>query len=214
MHPIQERLLEASRHHDLSPLSYREIGQLVGVDHAQIVKHHMLQLQKKGFFTNVPGSEGKPRLISEALKGNSQILAVPILGAANCGPATMFAEERVEGYLKISSSLLKERKSIFALRASGNSMNSAQIDGRSIDDGDYVIIAPTKGQPRNGEYVLSVIDGSANIKKFVFDNENGQVVLLSESTDQYDPIFIHPEDDYRINGRVVQVIKVPKPNLV
>lgn len=170
----------------------------------------MLQLQKKGFLLPVEQGSKKLRPIAEVLRSNSDMLAVPILGSANCGVATMIAEERAEGYLKISSSLLKEHQGIFALKAAGDSMNMADIDGKEIENGDYVIIAPQYGQPRNGDYILSVIDGSANIKQFVFDEKNNHVVLLSKSTKEYDPIFIHPDDDYHINGRVVQVVKVPR----
>ena len=47
----------------------------------------------------------------------------------------------------------------------------------------------------------------ANIKKFRKDFKNGRTVLISESTGNYYPIFIHQEDDFKINGKVIDVIK-------
>ncbi|HZT34945.1 MAG TPA: hypothetical protein VFA15_03425, partial [Nitrososphaera sp.] len=58
--------------------------------------------------------------------------------------------------------------------------------------------------------VLSVIDKMANIKRYHFDKENNQIVLMSESTQSFPPIHIHPDDDYSINGKVIKVIKKPK----
>jgi len=51
------------------------------------------------------------------------------------------------------------------------------------------------------------IEDKANIKKFIIDRENKRIVLKSESTQNYLPIFIHEDDQYQISGRVVDVIK-------
>jgi len=63
--------------------------------------------------------------------------------------------------------------------------------------------------PENGEYVLSVIDGLANIKKFYLDQEHQQVMLVSESTKDYPPIIIGENEigQYVLSGKVVEVIK-------
>ena len=52
--------------------------------------------------------------------------------------------------------------------------------------------------------------GMANIKKFFLDRENRQVVLMSESTKDFPPIYIHEDDEFMVNGKVVQVIKKPR----
>ena len=61
--------------------------------------------------------------------------------------------------------------------------------------------------PRDGDYVVSIIDGMANIKKYRLDKANERIVLLSESTKDYAPIFIHRDDDFRISGKVLDVVK-------
>jgi len=86
-------------------------------------------------------------------------------------------------------------------------MNKSQINGKSIEDGDFVIIDSTQIDPNNNDYVVSIIDGMANIKKFRFDKENSRIALTSESTQDYPPIFIHESDNYKINGKVVDVVK-------
>ena len=93
-------------------------------------------------------------------------------------------------------------------------MNMANIDGKSIEEGDFVIIDSENRNPKSGDYVLSIIDGCANIKRFARDRVNNCYVLLSESTKDYPPIFIDEKDfsSYMINGEVIKVIKKPSFN--
>ena len=141
---------------------------------------------------------------------SSPFFSVPIVGTANCGPATIFANENIEGYLKISKSILNKCKNIFAIKAQGLSMNQTSINGQTIEDGDYLIIDSEYHTPQNGDVVLSIIDDMANIKKYVWDEQNNQVVLVSQSTKEIPPIYIHEDDSFMINGKVIQVIKKPK----
>ena len=144
-----------------------------------------------------------------------RLVSLPIIGSANCGPATIYAEANIEGYLKISPKLLPRAKNIFAIQAVGYSMNRANINGRAIENGDYVIIDADYKQPKNNDYVLSIIDGVANIKKFIQDVKNKMIILVSESTRNYPPIYIHKDElmNYLVSGRAVQVIKRPKLSL-
>jgi len=209
MHEIQEKLLKQISQKNIGALTLREMGGLVGEKLPQKIKHHLLQLQKKGFIV-IDKHNGVIKRVDDKEKSSNPLISVPILGAANCGPQTIFAEQNVEGYLKISKRILSKKGNIFALRAEGNSMNKADIDGAAIEDGDYVIIDSEYKNPKNNDYVVSVIDGMANIKKYLWDNDNSRILLISESTQDYTPIFIHQNDDFLINGRVIQVIKNPK----
>jgi SOS-response transcriptional repressor LexA len=142
-----------------------------------------------------------------------RLFAIPILGAANAGPAVDISDQRIEGYLRVSSTMLSSKRKadhLFALKVDGPSMNRVVIDGKRIEDGDYVIIDSSVLNPKNGDVVLSIIDGMANIKRFYRDETNKQVVLVSDSTQSFPPIYIHANDNYRVNGKVVQVIKKPK----
>ena len=206
LHEIQLKILKVAKNQDLNKLSLREIGDLIGVDHPQQVKHHLSQLQKH----NLIKTDKIERIKIGEIKG-SNLVNVPILGSANCGEATIFADENIEGFLRISKRFLGAVKDVFAIRAKGPSMNKAKVDGKlSIEDGDYVIISKENKIPENGEYVLSVIDDVANIKKFYFDRDNNQINLLSESTENYPPIVIHPDDKYLVNGIVKYVVKKVK----
>lgn len=213
VNPIQLEILRLSQTQDLSKLTLREIGKLVNVDHPQKVKHHLSQLEKKGLINL---NSGKPIFgnMKKISKKCVQIINIPILGAADCGPARLLADENLEGYLKLSPSFLLKKHNIYALRAEGNSMNNASIgvEKYNIESGDYVIVDSEYRIPKENDYVVSIIDGAANIKKFKIDKNNGQIALVSESKENYDPILIHPNDvnDYLISGKVIQVIKKPK----
>jgi len=215
MHKVQQDILNLMDKKDLTKLSLRKIASLIGKEgQPQTVKHHVMQLKKKELIT--VDSDNKPlKKITSGKIRNSNLVSIPILGSANCGMALLYADQvPVESYLKISEKLLKtkKREDIFILQAEGSSLNKADIDGKRtpILDGDYVVIDGSYKDPKNGDYVLSIIDGMANLKKFKEDRENNQIILLSESTEDIPPIYIHSEDDYMINGKIVQVIKKPK----
>ena len=209
MHPIQRRLLQLASEEGLFPLSLRGIGKLIGEDSAQKIKHHLEQLERKGLLVYDRSRKTLRAIKGEGTKGAS-LIPVPILGAANAGPATLFANENLEGYLRVSSGLIPRRK-VFAIRIEGNSMNRANIQGKNIEDGDYVIIDPEAREPQNGDYVLSVIDEVANIKRYYQEKRGNQIMLISESTQNYPPILIHPKEvsNYLVNGKIIEIIKKP-----
>ena len=209
MHSIQEKLLQQIGQNGLKGMTLRQIGDLIGEKFPQKIKHHLDQLEKKGLIKTDKNSKAITRVTSGTNK-NTGLVSVPVVGTANCGPATIFATENIQGYLKISKNILKKCKNIFAIRAQGLSMNKALVDGKTIEDGDYLIIDAERKNPRNGEIVLSVIDDMANVKKYVWDEMNNQVVLVSDSTQSIPPIFIHEDDSFMVNGTVIQVIKSPK----
>ena len=133
---------------------------------------------------------------------------MPILGSANAGPATIFAEGNISGYLRISRNDLNRKNGVFALRVDGDSMNKAKINGKNLEEGDFVLIDSEYKNPKNDDYVLSVIDGCANLKKFERDAKTGTIRLLSESKNpKHKPIYVSSEDDFMVNGRIISVVK-------
>lgn len=210
IHPIQLKLLKLINSKiEINRLSLREIGRLISEEHPQKIRHHLDQLKKKELIRI--NKTGKIREVKKLGYEKSGLVNVPILGSANCGEATIFADENIEGYLRISKRFIDQIKNIFAVRVKGSSMNKAKVkDKFKIEDGDYIIIDGENKKPVNGDYVLSVIDDVANIKRYYFDKENNQINLLSESTENYPPIIIHPDDKYVISGVVKYVIKKPK----
>lgn len=215
MHHIQEQLLKLSADRDVAGMKLVELAQIVGEPHLQKIKHHREQLIKKGLLT--ASEQAKQPKIMRNYLGTSDLLAIPVLGSANAGPATIYADAKVQGYLHVSSSLLPKgtrTSNLFALKVVGHSMNRAKLNKKqAIENGDYVIADGTQPYvPETGDYVVSLIEGMANIKKFVLDGANRQIVLMSESTGDYPPIVIHEDDpvDYLASAKILHVVKSPK----
>ena len=206
MHAIQEKLLKVIDDKNIGGFTLRQIGELIGEKLPQTVKHHLSQLERRGFVFIDQKNKKISRISNKASAGNI-FISIPIVGTANCGQAAIYADQNIEGYLKISKRFVPNKKSVFALRAEGNSLNKADINGKKVESGDFVIVDSENISPHDGDYVVSVIDGMANIKKYRLDKDHSRIALLSESTQEYSPIFIHENDNFRINGKVVDVVK-------
>lgn len=220
MHPIQRQLLALARAENLAQLTLREIARRIGMrpESPQKVKHHLGQLEQRGFLSLDRGTgqmtlaTSSPGWAKGLLESSSTLFSVPIVGTANCGPATIYAEQNITGFLRVSSKLVGRSKptGLYAIKADGASMNAAEIDGRRIDDGDFVIVDGRTRTPRDGDIVVAIIESRATIKEFVVDRHNQQVVLRARSTFDYEPIHLHADDDFLVSGKVVAVIKRPR----
>ena len=217
MHPIQQRLLKLSATSNLAAMTLREMAEQIGLrgENPQKIRHHLLQLQKKGLISIDRGSgkmtrsTAKPAWANALNTDGSTLFAIPIVGSANCGPATLYAEQNIEGILRVSSKLVHRStpRGLYALKADGASMNRAEIAGRSIDEGDYVIVDSNSKSPQNNDVVVAIIDGKATIKRFIVDKPNQQYVLRADSSYDYEPIHLHEDDDFSISGKAIAVIK-------
>lgn len=212
MNDIQAKVLEIAETKDLGSITYYRLSKMLGVDHPYRVKYAIDKLIERGLLT--AKSDGSiTKAISSGLEG---LIKIPYYGEVNCGDATALAEDRIQSYLEISPSVIgaADVSNLFALKASGNSMNKADIGGRSVDNGDYIIARKKDNYyPKNGDHVISIIGGAANLKKFRKDTKNRQIVLESESTEDLPPIVIIEQDinnlsAYSIAAKAVAVVKM------
>ncbi len=202
MHKIQQALLKLSEKEDISNLGYREIARKIKIVHPQQVIHHLEQLQKKGLL-NIAN-----RKIHFNVKQKNNLIPLPIYGSANCGPASIIADNNIHGTLMVSQSLLKNRSNkVFAIKGIGSSMNQANINGKNINNGDYVLVDPSDQNVNDGDYVLSIIEDMANVKKFHREKRNKAVILYAESNEEFPPIYLSEGDNYNFCGKVFDVVK-------
>lgn len=198
--------------HQYAP-SLEEIRKHFKLASVSTAHYYLTKLQKDGYLEREANQSRGVALtpfdfVGLSLSGNIsgfEYISVPLVGAANCGPAELLAEENIEGYLSIPKTLIAKKSGIIALRAVGKSLNRANIHGKSIEEGDMVLVDTEDRGVRSGDYVLSLIDGAANLKKYKV--EKGQIMLISESTENFKPIFIMPGDDWVVNGKIVAVMK-------
>lgn len=208
MHYIQQKILRLVGQINLKRDGLRQIGRLLGESHPFKVSYHLKKLEGEGFI-KINKRTGEITQIKKIYTSPGHFLSIPVLGMANCGDATIFAKENLEGYIKVSKNIIRAGEGFIAVKASGNSMNKANINGLNIEDRDYVIL-DLKREPRNGDYVLAIIDECANIKRLSINLKDRVISLLSESTENHPTIFIGENDKCLINGVVKNVIKKPK----
>lgn len=212
MNVVQKQLLELADTLDLGNYSYYGLAKRLQVNHPYKVQFAIEQLIKTGHLikNSKTGSIFKPQDdITE-----QRLIHIPYYGQVNCGEALTLANDQVESYLKITPNVIhtSDLEGVFALKASGSSMNRARIGGKSVNEGDYVIARRKNAyQPKNGDYVVSIIWGAANLKRFYRDDDYRQILLVSESTQDLPPIVISEQDAvepgvYSIAAEAIDVV--------
>lgn len=170
--------------------SVRQIAREVGCSYST-VSRYIKEMVERGMIARTSG-EYETEAIS---KMNMDTVPVAVVGSVSCGPLT-FAEENIEEYIKLPTSLLGQGK-FFILRASGQSMI-----GAGIEDGDLVVV---RQQPtaEPGQIVVALVEDEVTLKRFYPDPENGCVRLHPENKRLKDIIV----DDCQIQGVAVKVLK-------
>lgn len=206
MSPIQEKLLDVARLNDIEKIRNVDLVKLVGCKYSSQIAHHMNQLIKRGDLVR------RNNRLVPSTASKSGLIRVPVMGEADCGEATKYADGRIDHYLMLSPSLISSARddNIYALVARGDSMNRANIKGKEIHNGDYVIVEKREGYtPDKNDIVVSIIGGLATIKRYRYDELNGRILLQPDSHRQNDfaPIIISENDDFQVEGKVVDVVK-------
>lgn len=170
--------------------SVRQIAKEVGCSYST-VSRYIKEMVERGLIARTSG-EYETEAIS---KMNMDTVPVAVVGSVSCGPLT-FAEENIEEYIKLPTSLLGQGK-FFILHASGQSMI-----GAGIEDGDLVVV---RQQPtaEPGQIVVALVEDEVTLKRFYPDPENGCVRLHPENKRLKDIIV----DDCQIQGVAVKVLK-------
>jgi len=166
---------------------------------------YLKSMEEKGIIKR----SSKGRGIKIIGSGSSNFANVPIMGTANAGSPTFFAQENIEGFLKISKKLVKRdlTDNLFAIEVSGNSMDQARVSDKIINNGDFVLVDSVNKDFNDGDKVLATIDGLTAVKTLRVIDEN-TIGLFPESSDPiHKPIYLTPEDNFVINGKVIDVLK-------
>lgn len=177
-----------------TPPSMEELRVVLGLGSISSVQRHTDALKEKGYLENTRGL---------SFPESTEKVRIPLVGNVACG-MPLLATENIEAYISYDASQIRgSSDNYFFLRAVGDSMNNAYVSGKSIDDGDFVLIR--KQQTADpGTRVVALIGDEATIKKFV--PEDGHVRLQPESTNPRNkPIILF--EDFSIQGVVEDVIK-------
>lgn len=194
--------LEATRHirnwlvhHGRTP-SVRELMRELKYKSPRSVQDLLQKLEDKKIIKRTKSGNIQLKNDPESTSSHAQTINVPIVGTVSCG-SPIWAEENIEGYVAVSTTIAKKGSKYFLLRASGDSMNMA-----GINDGDLALV---KQQPtaQNGDKVVALIDDEATIKEY--RHAETSIILTPKSTNpQHSPIIL--TEDFQIQGVVENVI--------
>lgn len=138
------------------------------------------------------------RLAENSLVNTTSIetVNIPLVGIVTCG-LPMLAVENIESLIPISTNLAKKGFHHFLLRASGDSMNEADIN-----EGDILLIRQ-QNTANNGDSVVALINDEATVK--VFERKNNTVILRPKSSNsKHKPIIL--TENCQIQGVVIAVL--------
>ena len=180
------------------PPTLEEIRIASGHNYISAVQRHIEALKNKGYLTYVPRQ-------SRSLQPShsDQKVNIPLIGNVAAG-TPILAVENIEAYIPYESSRFRYRQGdYFFLRAVGDSMNKADVNGRTINNGDYVLVR-RQNNAEMGQIVVALIGEEATIKKF--NRGNGHFILNPISSNPANkPIYVF--DDLLIQGIVIDVVK-------
>ena len=145
------------------------------------------------------GPDNKLRLLKDIADSNlhTRTVNVPLVGSVSCG-TPLLAEENIESYIPVSTSIVKPPFKYFLLRASGDSMNQ-----KNIEDGDLLIIKK-QNSADIGESVVALVDGESTVKEL--DRSDEYIILRPRSRNKkHKPIIA--TGDFMIQGVVVGTLK-------
>lgn len=211
MNNFQIKLLKLLSEKKSEKMTFEEMAKEIGVKYPSHVDYHLRQLVR----FNYVKKEGSNYVLNPEMKNDSnKFWLMPVVSPVTRGGAEEFASGRVESYIRVSSAYAKPNEGFFAIKVIDDSLFLVKVNNINMEIGDFVIVDSKNHEPKNGDCVISVIDGLASIKIFYRDNETGQVVLISKLEERYPSIFIHQDDflSKYIAGTVVGVIKNPKIN--
>jgi repressor LexA len=168
----------------------REIGQAFEIRSPNGVMCHLKALEKKGLIKREGFSARAITLVNRRLGGSF----LPLLGTVAAGaPTQAVAQDEHLDFKELFGD-----PNYYALRVRGQSM----IENH-IDDGDYVVIRKQE-KAENGARVVAMVDDEVTLKRFYREKNR---VRLEPANKGMSPIFVDSDEDLRILGVLVGVIR-------
>jgi len=168
----------------------REIGEAFDIKSPNGVMCHLKALEKKGLIKRMGFRARAIQLVDHRL----HTVDMPLLGKVAAGvPLQANAMDE-----RLDFKDLFGDPSYFALRVQGQSM----IENH-IDDGDFVVIRQQESA-HNGDRVVAMIDDEVTLKRYYREKSR---IRLEPANQNMAPIFVDEDDDIRILGVLVGVVR-------
>lgn len=175
------------------PPTLADVAKQFGYSARATVQQHFKALEEKGFIKKTPKlSRGIELTLEEKF-----FLTKPIIGEVAAGnPLTIYPDaiDSVE-----LPTIVRMPRESFLLRVKGDSLKDAYIFNK-----DVVIVNPNL-EPRNGQFVVAILNDAAVVKKFY--KKKNEIELVSENP-EFKPIVISKNySAFKIVGIVVGVYR-------
>ena len=187
------------------PPTVRDIQKACNISSTSVVDYNLRILDRDGYLNRRPDVARGIELLDESGQPVSNAPRVQIIGGIAAGlPIPVFSTEDAASSaefdtVEVSPDLTRRHGRLFGLTVTGTSMIDALID-----DGDVVIVKPTR-EATNGEMVVAWLknEGEATLKKFYLE---GDRVRLQPANTQMSPIY-SAANNVEIHGKVVAVLR-------
>ena len=173
------------------PPTFEEIRTGLGFNSLGTVNWYVRELIKNGYLRQEKGFNGKRALTVVEDRSGHQL---PLAGQITAG--TPLEAIETQEMIEVPSSFVHPLN--YVLRVKGDSMN-----GENIEDGDFVIIKKTN-TAASGDPIVAYVNDEATLKKY-YPAQDG--IELHPQNPDYNIIHVSPNDDFRIGGIVLGVIR-------
>ena len=193
LHQSQKAILEVLKKGQ-EDLSLRDIAEEIGLKSPNTVLYHIEQLEKKGYLRRNPLNPSDYIILKDPVKDITYINLYD--GAAQCGPEGLLVQENVIDRIPLSTKTFGVSDKVFLLKARGDSMEP------KIFENDLVLVLENS-IPENNEMGIVIHDGEPKIKKII---KVGTKYVLESVNQKYPPEIIKEGDDFKIIGKVKNII--------
>lgn len=189
---VLKKIKELSRKNG-SPPTLDQLRIALDYSRTSSVQRHTDALKTKGYLDQ----SRKLEIISSANK-----VQIPLMGNISCGQPIL-ATENIEAYICCDSTIVNgAAENYFFLRAIGDSMNNTSINGKVVNEGDFVL-CKKQTCATNGDRIIALVEDEATLKRLEYKKD--LVVLYPESTNPLNkPIYLF--DDIQIQGIACDVV--------
>lgn len=111
------------------------------------------------------------------------------------------AQDYIDRTLDFNRDLIKHPAATFYAKVSGDSMIDA-----GICDGDIVVIDKSL-DAIDGDIIVGYIDNEFTMKYLDLSERHRGIIRLRPGNSKYEPITITPDDEFKVWGVVVHVVK-------
>ena len=192
--PGQQRVYDQIRKHLEAqgvPPTRAELARDLGFRSANAAEEHLKALARKGYIELTRGASRGIRLMVEDTD------TTPLIGKVAAG-VPISSEANVEANIPFPKELFSTAPD-YLLRVQGDSM----ID-IGIMDGDILGVLATQSVV-DGDIVVARVNDEVTVKRLRQTQSNIQLIAENSA---YEPIVVTEDDDFRIEGKMLGLVRV------